>query len=55
MCVTGAALAQPAPATVPARIVCSRCNGANDASMLYCQFCGGALRPEVMKYESTPA
>jgi pSer/pThr/pTyr-binding forkhead associated (FHA) protein len=45
--IQGAPMAAPnAPATVPARIVCGRCNGANDASMLYCQFCGAALRAE---------
>ena len=37
-------VAPNAPATLPARIVCGRCNGANDASMLYCQFCGAQLR-----------
>jgi pSer/pThr/pTyr-binding forkhead associated (FHA) protein len=28
----------------PARVVCARCNGASDASMHYCQFCGASLR-----------
>jgi pSer/pThr/pTyr-binding forkhead associated (FHA) protein len=45
--------AMPAPVLVvapgapmaPSRIVCSRCNGASDATMLYCQFCGASLRP----------
>jgi len=36
-----------APTAVPARVVCNRCNGANDAAMSYCQFCGSSLRPEV--------
>jgi pSer/pThr/pTyr-binding forkhead associated (FHA) protein len=35
-----------APSNAPARVVCSRCNGASDASMLYCQFCGASLRPD---------
>jgi pSer/pThr/pTyr-binding forkhead associated (FHA) protein len=37
-----------APMVAPmaaARIVCGRCNGASDATMLYCQFCGASLRP----------
>jgi pSer/pThr/pTyr-binding forkhead associated (FHA) protein len=42
----GAQVAPNAPATVPARIVCNRCNGANDASMHYCQFCGASLRAD---------
>jgi pSer/pThr/pTyr-binding forkhead associated (FHA) protein len=29
-----------------ARIVCSRCNGASEATMLYCQFCGAGLRSD---------
>jgi pSer/pThr/pTyr-binding forkhead associated (FHA) protein len=33
------------PSMAAARIVCSRCNGASDATMLYCQFCGASLRP----------
>ncbi len=39
-------VAAVAPPTVPARIVCARCNGANDASMFYCQFCGASLRSD---------
>jgi pSer/pThr/pTyr-binding forkhead associated (FHA) protein len=27
-----------------ARIVCGRCNGASDPTMVYCQFCGASLR-----------
>jgi pSer/pThr/pTyr-binding forkhead associated (FHA) protein len=46
--------ASPAPAgaavqiaaTNASRVVCSRCNGASDATMLYCQFCGASLRQE---------
>jgi pSer/pThr/pTyr-binding forkhead associated (FHA) protein len=33
-------------ATSPSRVVCSRCNGASDSTMLYCQFCGASLRQE---------
>jgi len=33
-------------ATNASRVVCSRCNGASDANMLYCQFCGASLRQE---------
>ena len=38
----------PAPpaAASAGRSVCARCNGANDATMLYCQFCGANLRQE---------
>jgi pSer/pThr/pTyr-binding forkhead associated (FHA) protein len=32
-------------ATPNARIVCSRCNGASDPTMVYCQFCGANLHP----------
>ena len=49
-----AQVAPIAPTTVPARIVCSRCNGANDASMLYCQFCGASLRQEVRGQPAGP-
>jgi len=34
----------PSGGTNPsARIVCSRCNGASDPTMVYCQFCGASL------------
>jgi pSer/pThr/pTyr-binding forkhead associated (FHA) protein len=52
----GRAQAAPvAPATQPARIVCSRCNGANDASMFYCQFCGASLRSDARAGVPGPA
>ncbi|HMI84905.1 MAG TPA: FHA domain-containing protein [Polyangiaceae bacterium] len=38
-----------------ARIVCGRCNGASDATMLYCQFCGASLRPHDRAGGSDPA
>jgi pSer/pThr/pTyr-binding forkhead associated (FHA) protein len=52
------AVAQPSPivnaaaqimATSPSRIVCSRCNGASDSDMQYCQFCGASLRQEALR------
>ena len=36
----------PTTAAPPPRVVCARCNGASDATMLYCQFCGASLRPD---------
>ena len=48
-------VAPNAPATMPARIVCARCNGANDASMLYCQFCGAQLRGDAHGGYAAPA
>ena len=39
----------------PARIVCGRCNGASDATMLYCQFCGASLRPNDRSASVNPA
>ena len=39
----------------PSRIVCSRCNGASDATMLYCQFCGASLRPNDRAAGAAPA
>lgn len=38
-----------------ARIVCGRCNGASDATMLYCQFCGASLRPNDRAPSGPPA
>jgi pSer/pThr/pTyr-binding forkhead associated (FHA) protein len=38
-------MASTAGAVSAARVVCGRCNGASDATMLYCQFCGASLRP----------
>jgi len=38
--------AGPIAATSASRVVCSRCNGASDSTMLYCQFCGASLRQE---------
>ncbi|HMJ53123.1 MAG TPA: FHA domain-containing protein [Polyangiaceae bacterium] len=38
-----------------ARIVCGRCNGASDATMLYCQFCGASLRPNDRAPSVSPA
>jgi len=39
----------------PARIVCGRCNGASDATMLYCQFCGASLRSNDRAPSGSPA
>jgi pSer/pThr/pTyr-binding forkhead associated (FHA) protein len=47
-----------APGVAPlaaARIVCGRCNGASDATMLYCQFCGASLRPNDRAQSAAPA
>jgi len=37
------------------RIVCARCNGASDATMLYCQFCGASLRTNDRPPSAAPA
>lgn len=36
---------EPAP-PAPAPLLCQRCNGANDAGMRFCKFCGAPLRAE---------
>jgi pSer/pThr/pTyr-binding forkhead associated (FHA) protein len=38
----------------PSRVVCARCNGASDATMLYCQFCGASLRSSAAAVPASP-
>ncbi len=48
-------VAQGGSSGAPARVVCSRCNGASDATMLYCQFCGASLRPDLARSRGSVA
>ena len=50
-----ALVASTAVPMAPARVVCSRCNGASDATMLYCQFCGASLRTNDRAPSAAPA